>query len=71
MPFWKKDKEKKEERSVGVNRNFQDFLKAARLEMEGLMGKDPKWFYHLPYQGAMSWKRPKTWKSKKGPSGAG
>ena len=59
MPFWKRDKEKKEERSAGVNRNFQDFLKAARLEMEGLMVQDPKWFYHLPYQGAMSLEKAK------------
>jgi hypothetical protein len=60
MLFWKRDKEKKEERSAGVNRNFQDFLKAARLEMEGLMEQDPKWFYHLPYQGAMSLEKAKN-----------
>jgi SPP1 gp7 family putative phage head morphogenesis protein len=59
MPFWKKDKNRKEERPAGVNRNFQDFLKDARLEMEGLMAQDPKWFYHLPYQGAMSLEKAK------------
>jgi hypothetical protein len=60
MPFWKRDKEKKEERSAGVNRNFQDFLKAASLEMEGLMIQDPQWFYHLPYKGAMSLEKAKN-----------
>lgn len=52
--FWKKDKGKKEERADGTNKSFLDFLKAAHLEMEGLMGQDPRWFYNLPYQGAMS-----------------
>jgi hypothetical protein len=58
MPFWKRDKEKKE-KFVGANRNFEDFLKAARVEMEGLMVQDTKWFYHLPYQGAMSLEKAK------------
>ncbi len=59
MKFWKRDKETMEEKSGGGNRNFLDFLKAARLEMEGLMAQDPEWFYHLPYQGAMSLEKAK------------
>jgi hypothetical protein len=60
MPFWKRDKEKKEEKSFGENRSFLDFQKAAILEMEGLMVQDPEWFYHLPYKGAMSLEKAKN-----------
>ena len=65
MKFWKRDKETKEERSGGSNRNFLDFIKAARLEMEGLMAQDPKWFYNLPYQGAMSLEKAKELETEK------
>jgi SPP1 gp7 family putative phage head morphogenesis protein len=53
MIFWKK-KEKKEEGQAEANRNFLEFLKAARGEMEGLMARDADWFRNLPYRGAMS-----------------
>ena len=54
MKFWKREKEKKEVESPAKNQSFLDFLKAARVEMEGLMAQDADWFYHLPYKGAMS-----------------
>ncbi|MBA4394527.1 MAG: hypothetical protein C0407_13320, partial [Desulfobacca sp.] len=54
MKFWKKGKEKKEEKSAGANQTFLEFLTNARREMEVLMAQDPEWFYHLPYKGAMS-----------------
>jgi hypothetical protein len=60
MPFWKRDKGKKEEKSAGNNRSFQDFLKASHLEMEGLMVQDPQWYHHLPYRGAMSLEKAKS-----------
>ena len=59
MRFWKRDKEKKEGRSGEANKSFLDFLKAARSEIEGLIVQDPEWFYHLPYQGAMSLEKAK------------
>jgi hypothetical protein len=58
--FWKRDKGKKESRFGEGNKNFSDFIKAAQLEMEGLMVKDPKWFYNLPYKGAMSLEKAKA-----------
>jgi hypothetical protein len=54
MLFWKKSKEKQEEKTAGTNKTFLEFLADARTEMEGLMAGDPEWFYHLPYKGAMS-----------------
>jgi SPP1 gp7 family putative phage head morphogenesis protein len=54
MLFWKKNKEKKEEKSASPNKTFLQFLTEARTEMEGLMTQDPEWFYQLPYKGAMS-----------------
>ena len=60
MVFWKKGKEKKEERSTVADKSFLDFLKSAQLEMEGLMAQDPQWFYHLPYKGAMSLEKAKN-----------
>ena len=54
MKFWKREKEKKETGSTGKPQSFLDFLKAAGVEIEGLMSQDADWFYHLPYKGAMS-----------------
>ena len=54
MRFWKKKKVDKEGRPSEANKSFQDFLKAARWELEGLMAREPDWFRNLPYQGAMS-----------------
>jgi hypothetical protein len=54
MPFWKRGKDKGEERPEQGNRSFSEFLRAAKMEMERLMEEDPRWFYHLPYTGAMS-----------------
>lgn len=54
MKFWKREKEKKEETSPAKSKTFLDFLKAARVEMEGLIAQEADWFYHLPYKGAMS-----------------
>ncbi|MEW6187572.1 MAG: hypothetical protein AB1585_17725 [Thermodesulfobacteriota bacterium] len=59
MPFWKKDKEKKEANKAEGNKPFLDFIKEARVEMETLMEKEPRWFYHLPYGGAMSLEKAK------------
>jgi hypothetical protein len=59
MLFWKKDKEKKDADRGGGNKHFLDFIKEARLEMERLMEKEPRWFYHLPYKGAMSLEKAK------------
>jgi hypothetical protein len=53
MIFWKKKAKKEEERPQEI-RNFLDFLKAARVEMEGLMAQEADWFRNLPYRGAMS-----------------
>lgn len=53
MIFWKKKAKKEEERTEEI-RSFLDFLKAARVEMEGLMAQEADWFRNLPYQGAMS-----------------
>jgi hypothetical protein len=54
MKFWKR--EKKEGESPAKNQSFLDFLKAARVEMEGLMAQDADWFYHLPEKRAI-WRR--------------
>jgi len=60
MMFWKKSKEKSKVKVGVAKRNFQDFLQAAQTEMEGLMVQDPRWFYNLPYQGAMSLEQAKN-----------
>jgi hypothetical protein len=52
MKFWKK--EKGEDKPGAGKKSFQDFLDSGRIEMERLMAQDREWFYHLPYQGAMS-----------------
>jgi hypothetical protein len=54
MLFWKKSKEKQEEKTASQNKTFLEFLTEARSEMDRLMTEDPEWFYHLPYKGAMS-----------------
>jgi hypothetical protein len=54
MTFWKREKEKKGKRNDGECKSFLEFLKAGRSEIERLIALDPDWFYHLPYQGAMS-----------------
>ena len=51
MKFWKREKEGE---AATKNKTFLDFLRAARVEIEGLMAQDAEWFYHLPYKGAMS-----------------
>ena len=60
MIFWKRDKEIKGSRSGEGNRNFIDFLNAAQSEMERLIVQDPRWYYNLPYQGAMSLEQAKN-----------
>jgi hypothetical protein len=59
MMFWKRENKKKETRSGQGNISFLDFLKAAQLELEKLMAQDPRWFYTLPYSGAMSLEKAK------------
>lgn len=54
MPFWKRGKERGQEKPTTEKVPFLEFLRAARIEMERLMEEDPRWFYHLPYTGAMS-----------------
>jgi SPP1 gp7 family putative phage head morphogenesis protein len=53
MRFWKKKAQKESERPEET-KSFLEFLKAARLEIEGLMAQEADWFRNLPYQGAMS-----------------
>lgn len=59
MPFWKRGKKKEEEKPALGNKPFPEFLRAAKREMETLMEQDPRWFYHLPYSGAMSLEKAK------------
>ena len=54
MAFWKRKKDRSSEPQKSEGRNFKDFIEAARAEMEGLMAREPEWYHHLPYTGAMS-----------------
>ena len=63
MRFWKR--KNAPEAQDGASKSFKDFIEAAVLEMEGLMAQDPRWYYTLPYTGAMSLEEAKTFEIEK------
>ena len=65
MAFWSRKKEKTSESGKAEGKSFKDFIDAAVLEMEGLMAQDPRWYYTLPYTGAMSLEEAKNFEIEK------
>jgi SPP1 gp7 family putative phage head morphogenesis protein len=65
MAFWSRKKEKTSESGKAGGNTFKDFIEAAVLEMEGLMAQDLRWYYTLPYTGAMSLEEAKTFEIEK------
>jgi SPP1 gp7 family putative phage head morphogenesis protein len=63
MRFWKR--KNAPEAQDGASKSFKEFIEAAVLEMEGLMAQDPRWYYTLPYTGAMSLEEAKTFEIEK------
>jgi SPP1 gp7 family putative phage head morphogenesis protein len=65
MAFWSRKKEKSFEPGKAEGKSFKDFMKAAALEMEGLMAQDPRWYDTLPYAGAMPQEEAKNFEIEK------
>ena len=65
MAFWSRKKEKTSESGKTEGKSFKDFMDAALVEMEGLMAQDPRWYYNLPYTGAMSLEEAKNFETEK------
>jgi hypothetical protein len=65
MAFWSRKKEKSSEPGKAEGRSFKEFMEAASVEMVSLMAQDPKWYYHLPYTGAMSLEEAKNFETEK------
>jgi SPP1 gp7 family putative phage head morphogenesis protein len=65
MAFWSRKKEKSSESGKAEGKSFQDFMIAALMEMEGLMVQDPRWYFNLPYTGAMSLEEAKSFETEK------
>ena len=65
MAFWGRQKEKMPESGKTEGKGFKDFMDAAVVEMEGLMTQAPRWYYHLPYTGAMSLEEAKNFETEK------
>jgi SPP1 gp7 family putative phage head morphogenesis protein len=63
MRFWKR--KNTPEAQEKASKSFKDFVEAAVLEMEGLMVQDPRWYYGLPYTGAMSLEEAKNFETEK------
>jgi len=65
MAFWSRKKEKTSEPGKAAGKTFKDFIVAAAVEMEGRMAQDPRWYYHLPYSGALSLEEAKNFETEK------
>jgi len=65
MAFWSRKKEKTSESGKAAGKTFKDFIVAAVVEMEGLMAQDPRWYYNLPYSGALSLEEAKNFEAEK------
>jgi hypothetical protein len=65
MAFWSRKKEKTSESGKAEGKSFKDFMDDALVEMEGLMAQDQRWYYNLPYTGAMSLEEAKTFETEK------